>query len=180
MCQMSWNLGSWTSCYPEGLSRAVIGLLYLYLYLAEEWTGKGKAVYSHRVVKWFFAVRTNACMIRFTDSHHRHHHHWHNSPLSTKTLLRNFCHLSLLLAAFLQCLSPNFMTSPVTPSSHLRYGKNKTFHEPILRSLVRFACRLLTASNKNEVENMLYSTTGSNTIYAIFELISTCTVNVPH
>jgi len=33
MCRLSWNLGTSTSLNPLGLSRAVIGLLYFYLYL---------------------------------------------------------------------------------------------------------------------------------------------------
>ena len=48
--------------------------------------------------------------------------HWHNSPLWAKAFLRSFCHPSLLLAVLLQCLSPNFLVSPVTPSSHLSLG----------------------------------------------------------
>ena len=31
MCRLSWNLGSSTSWNPQGLSRAAIGLIYLYL-----------------------------------------------------------------------------------------------------------------------------------------------------
>ena len=30
MCRLSWNLGASTSCNPQGLSRPVMGLLYLY------------------------------------------------------------------------------------------------------------------------------------------------------
>jgi hypothetical protein len=33
MCRLSWNLGVSTSWNPMGLSRPVMGLLYLYLYL---------------------------------------------------------------------------------------------------------------------------------------------------
>jgi len=33
LCRLSWNLGASTSWNPQGLSRSVIGLLYLYLYL---------------------------------------------------------------------------------------------------------------------------------------------------
>jgi len=33
MCRLSWNLGAPTSWNPQGLSRPVMGLLYLYLYL---------------------------------------------------------------------------------------------------------------------------------------------------
>jgi len=33
MCRLSWNLGTSTSWNPQGLSRPVMGLLYLYLYL---------------------------------------------------------------------------------------------------------------------------------------------------
>jgi hypothetical protein len=32
MCRLSWNLGASTSWNPQGLSRPVMGLLYLYLY----------------------------------------------------------------------------------------------------------------------------------------------------
>ena len=53
---------------------------------------------------------------------HHHHQQWHNSPLWAKAFLRNFCHPSLSLAALLQCLSPNFLASPITPSSHLNLG----------------------------------------------------------
>jgi hypothetical protein len=28
MCQLSWNLGAWTSSNPQGLSRSVMGLLF--------------------------------------------------------------------------------------------------------------------------------------------------------
>jgi len=35
MCRLSWNLGSWTSWNPQGLSRPVMELLYLYLYLSQ-------------------------------------------------------------------------------------------------------------------------------------------------
>jgi len=31
MCRSSWNLGASTSWNPQGLSRPVMGLLYLYL-----------------------------------------------------------------------------------------------------------------------------------------------------
>ena len=31
MCQMSWNLGAWTSWKPQGLSSPVMGLLYLFI-----------------------------------------------------------------------------------------------------------------------------------------------------
>ena len=54
--------------------------------------------------------------------HHHHHHHWHNSPFWTKAFFRSFCQLSLFLAAFLQFLSPNFLASSVTPSSHRNFG----------------------------------------------------------
>jgi hypothetical protein len=33
MCRLSWNLGASTCWTPQGLSRPVMGLLYLYLYL---------------------------------------------------------------------------------------------------------------------------------------------------
>ena len=33
MCRLSWNLGASTYWNPQGLSRTVMGLLYLYLYL---------------------------------------------------------------------------------------------------------------------------------------------------
>jgi hypothetical protein len=33
MCRLSWNLGASTSWNPQGLSRPVMGLLYLYLYV---------------------------------------------------------------------------------------------------------------------------------------------------
>jgi len=33
MCWLSWNLGALTSWNPQGLSRAVMGLLYLYIYI---------------------------------------------------------------------------------------------------------------------------------------------------
>jgi len=32
MCRLSWNLGVSTSWNPQGLSRLVMGLLYLYLW----------------------------------------------------------------------------------------------------------------------------------------------------
>ena len=32
MCWFSWNLGVWTSWNPQGVSRPVMGLLYLYLW----------------------------------------------------------------------------------------------------------------------------------------------------
>jgi len=34
MCQMSWNLGASTSWNPQGLSRCVMGLLYLFTFLS--------------------------------------------------------------------------------------------------------------------------------------------------
>jgi len=38
-CRLSWNVGTSNSWNPQGLSRPVIGLLYLYLYLTRcEWT----------------------------------------------------------------------------------------------------------------------------------------------
>ena len=58
--------------------------------------------------------------LHFGRNHH-HHHHWHNSPFSAKAF-RSFCQLSLFLAPLLQFLSPNFLTSPITPSSHLSFG----------------------------------------------------------
>ena len=54
--------------------------------------------------------------------HHHHHHHWHNSPFCAKAFFRSFCQLSLFFAAFLQFLSPNFLASSITPSSHLGFG----------------------------------------------------------
>ena len=33
MCRVSWNLGASTSWKPQGLSRPVMGLIYLYFYL---------------------------------------------------------------------------------------------------------------------------------------------------
>jgi hypothetical protein len=36
MCRLSWNLGAWTFCNYYGLSRPVMGLLYLYLTFAKE------------------------------------------------------------------------------------------------------------------------------------------------
>ena len=59
--------------------------------------------------------------IQRQETHH-HHQQWHNSPLWAKAFLRSFCHPSLCLAALLLCLSPNFLASPVTPSSHLNLG----------------------------------------------------------
>ena len=38
VCRLSWNLGVSTSWDPQGLSRPVMGLLYLYLYLNEKLT----------------------------------------------------------------------------------------------------------------------------------------------
>ena len=35
MCRLSWNLGASTSWNPQGLSRPVMGLLYLYLLLVD-------------------------------------------------------------------------------------------------------------------------------------------------
>ena len=32
MCRLSWNLGTSTSWYPQGLSRPVMGLVYFYLF----------------------------------------------------------------------------------------------------------------------------------------------------
>jgi len=52
----------------------------------------------------------------------QHNSHWHNSPLWAKAFLRSFCHPSPFLAVLLQCLSPIFLASPVTPSSHLSLG----------------------------------------------------------
>ena len=54
--------------------------------------------------------------------HHHHHHHWRNSPIWAQTFLRSFRQPSLLLAAFLQFFSPNFLASSITPSSHLSFG----------------------------------------------------------
>ena len=54
--------------------------------------------------------------------YYHQHHHWHNSPFSAKAFFRTFCQLSLFLAAFLQFLSPNFLASSITPSSHLSFG----------------------------------------------------------
>ena len=54
--------------------------------------------------------------------HHNHHHHWHNSPFWAKAFFRSFCQLSLFLAAFLHFLSPNFLASSITPSSHLSFS----------------------------------------------------------
>ena len=53
---------------------------------------------------------------------YHHHHYWHNSPFWAKAYFRSFCQLSLFLAAFLQFLSPNFLASSITPSSHLSFG----------------------------------------------------------
>jgi hypothetical protein len=36
MCRLSWNLGASTSWYPQGLSRPVMGLLYLHLLLLKQ------------------------------------------------------------------------------------------------------------------------------------------------
>jgi hypothetical protein len=51
MCRLSWNLGASTSWNPQGLSRHVIGLLYLYLYLylysMLPFTLKMEALFSH-------------------------------------------------------------------------------------------------------------------------------------
>ena len=86
---------------------------------------------------------------------YHHYHHWHNSPFSAKAFFRSFCQLSLFLAAFLQLLSPNFLASFLTPSSHLSFDlplndfdlyKDKTFHEPILRSLNSFVDRRISDS----------------------------------
>jgi hypothetical protein len=37
MCRLSWNLGVSTSWNPQGLSRLVMGLLYLYLFINCKW-----------------------------------------------------------------------------------------------------------------------------------------------
>ena len=58
----------------------------------------------------------------FAQYNHHHHHHWHNSPFWAKAFFRSFCQLSLFLAAFIQFLSPNFLASSITPSSHLSFG----------------------------------------------------------
>ena len=44
MCRLSGNLGASTSWNPQGLSRPVMGLLYLYLYL---YTVKNELHESH-------------------------------------------------------------------------------------------------------------------------------------
>jgi len=38
MCRLSWNLGASTSWNPQGLSRYVMGLLYIYTYLFTPWS----------------------------------------------------------------------------------------------------------------------------------------------
>jgi hypothetical protein len=40
MCQLSWNLGASTSWNPLGLSRPVMGLLYLFFLLPSKCYGK--------------------------------------------------------------------------------------------------------------------------------------------
>ena len=62
-----------------------------------------------------------ATVFRWSIHHHHHHHHWHNSPFRAKAFFRSFSQLSLFLAAFLQFLSPNFLPSSITPSSHLSF-----------------------------------------------------------
>ena len=46
MCRLSWNLGAWTSWNPQGLSRPVIGLLYLYPHVSNpESSSSGRRLY---------------------------------------------------------------------------------------------------------------------------------------
>jgi hypothetical protein len=42
MCRLSWNLGASTSRNPQGLSRPVMGLLYLFTYIDRLWTGRSR------------------------------------------------------------------------------------------------------------------------------------------
>jgi hypothetical protein len=46
MCRLSWNLGASNSWNPQGLSRPVMGLLYLYLYLSRQ-----NAFYKRQLVQ---------------------------------------------------------------------------------------------------------------------------------
>ena len=86
----------------------------------------GKIWSSRAGHRWKYGVHTH-CRLDTDDYKHtlricNHHHHWHNSPFWAKTFFRSFCQLSLFLAAFLQFLSPNFLASSITPSSHLSFA----------------------------------------------------------
>ena len=84
-------------------------------------TTAGRTV-THRFVAILLTLlaRTEEC--RKKPQSESINEQWHNSPLWAKAFLRSFCHPSLFLAALLQCLSPKFLASPVTPSSHLSLG----------------------------------------------------------
>jgi len=56
MCQLSWNLGSSTSWNTQGLSRPVMGLLCLYIYILRR---PRDAVRRKRPQKW----KTNSCFL---------------------------------------------------------------------------------------------------------------------
>ena len=55
------------------------------------------------------------------NNNNNNNNNWYNSPFWAKPFFRSFCQLSLFLAAFLQFLSPNFLASSTTPSSHLSF-----------------------------------------------------------
>ena len=74
-------------------------------------------------------------------SHDDHHHHQHNSPFWAKAFFRSFCQLSLFLAAFLQFLSPNFLASSITQSSHLSFALSAPLSSSFYHCNENSSCR---------------------------------------
>jgi len=116
MCRLSWNLGASNSWNPQGLSRPVMGLLYLYLYL----------FYLHKAPPSFYQ-NNPFCKHRLSSTPHLRHTSVFTSQLSSSTTnckcsTTKMWSVGTLLCSGVQCQASSGNTSPSrrgfkTPSS---------------------------------------------------------------
>jgi hypothetical protein len=119
MCRLSKNLGASTSWNPKGLSRPVMGLLYIYLYL-ENWvliTSKNVSRTSKKIVlralnyETLCSVKTQIVYVNYTL--------WH--LLATNTSISS----SVFMVALLHCISP---LNSITRRSVNNYCTNSSLY----------------------------------------------------
>ena len=158
MCQLSWNLGALTSWNPQGLSRAVMGLLYILTY--SERAPSSSSMQSACAV-------SETCHIFSTLSHKRHD--FRRKVIKPKmcvltistTLVWNFPHSKKNSAKYRKCTWVlNYLLFLSDCNSTLKAELNPVCHLlPLLGahhilhvSRIRVKLRLFSKSQKNIVK----------------------------
>ena len=100
MCRLSWNLGTSTSWNPQGLSRPVMGLLYLYLNIC---TGRNPCG-SHKVEACLYAY----CIqnVNYKLKHRIAHYHIIFTSQFCSFMLVNLTYFRILIISSVSGVMP--------------------------------------------------------------------------